>query len=47
MPIRIQIDAPNPPPASADIYFYDKWKQKGAETNADDVMERWWNQHKA
>lgn len=47
MPIRIQIDAPNPPPASADIFFYDKWKQKGAETNADDVMERWWNQHKA
>ncbi|HCA79673.1 MAG TPA: ATPase [Bacteroidetes bacterium] len=47
MPIRIQIDAPNPPPASADIFFYDKWKKKGAETNADDVMERWWNQHKA
>jgi len=47
MPVRIQIDIPNPPPASADIFFYDKWKQKGAETNADDVMERWWNQHKA
>lgn len=46
MPIRIQIDAPNPRPASADIFFFDKWKKKGAETNADDVMERWWNQHK-
>jgi hypothetical protein len=47
MPIRVQIDAPDPPPTSADIYFFDKWKKKGAETNADDVMERWWNQHKA
>ncbi len=46
MPLRIQIDAPNPPPASSDIFFFDKWKHKGAQTNADDVMERWWNQHK-
>jgi hypothetical protein len=46
MPLRIQIDAPNPPPASADIFFYDKWKQKAIPTSADDVMERWWNQHK-
>ena len=46
MPMRIQIDIPNPLPASSDIFFYDKWKQKGASTNADDVMERWWNQHK-
>jgi len=47
MPMRIQIDIPNPLPASADIFFYDKWKEKGAATNADDVMERWWNQHRA
>ena len=46
MPMRIQIDIPNPLPASSDIFFYVKWKQKGASTNADDVMERWWNQHK-
>jgi hypothetical protein len=46
MPLRVQIDAPNPPPASSDIHFFDKWKQKGAQTDADDVMERWWNQHK-
>jgi hypothetical protein len=46
MPMRIQIDIPNPLPASADIFFYDKWKQKGASTNADDVMERWWNQQR-
>jgi DNA helicase HerA-like ATPase len=46
MPMRIQIDIPNPLPASSDIFFYDKWKQKGSVTNADDVMERWWNQHR-
>ena len=46
MPLRIQIDAPNPPPASSDIFFFDKWKHKETQTNADDVMERWWNQHK-
>ncbi len=46
MPMRIQIDLPNPQPASSDIFFYDKWKQKGSQTNADDVMERWWNSHK-
>jgi hypothetical protein len=44
--MRIQIDLPNPLPASSDIFFYDKWKEKGAFTNADDVMERWWNQHR-
>jgi hypothetical protein len=47
MPMRVQIDMPDPEPASADIYFFDKWKQKGAATEADDVMERWWNQHRA
>jgi hypothetical protein len=45
--MRVQIDMPNPEPTSADIYFFDKWKQKGTATDADDVMERWWNQHRA
>lgn len=47
MPMRVQIDMPNPEPTSADIFFFDKWKQKGTATDADDVMERWWNQHRA
>ena len=47
MPMRVQVDMPNPEPASSDIYFFDKWKQKGAATEADDVMERWWNQHRS
>jgi DNA helicase HerA-like ATPase len=46
MPMRVQIDVPDPQPASSDIYFFDKWKKKGAETNASDVLERWWNQLK-
>ncbi|MFH0990542.1 MAG: ATP-binding protein [bacterium] len=46
MPLRVQIDAPNPPPDSSDINFFDKWKKKGAQTEANDVMERWWNQYK-
>ncbi|MEK6754625.1 MAG: ATP-binding protein [Bacteroidota bacterium] len=47
MPMRVQIDLPNPQPASSDIFFFDKWKKKGADTNANDVMERWWNQLKS
>ncbi len=47
MPMRVQVDMPNPEPLSSDIFFFDKWKQKGAVTEADDVMERWWNQHRA
>ena len=44
MPQRIQIDFPNPPPRSADVRFFDKWKQAGAKTDVSDVMERWWSQ---
>ncbi len=46
MPLRVQIDLPNPEPDSSDISFFDKWKKKGAATEAGDVMERWWSQHR-
>lgn len=46
MPLRVQIDLPNPEPDSSTIAFYEKWQKKGAATEAGDVMERWWNQHK-
>jgi hypothetical protein len=46
MPMRVQIDLPNPEPDSSDISFFDKWRQKGAATEAGDVMERWWSQHR-
>jgi hypothetical protein len=47
MPMRVQIDLPNPEPDSSDVSFYDKWRQKGAATEAGDVMERWWSQHRS
>jgi uncharacterized protein len=47
MPMRVQIDLPNPEPDSSDISFFDKWRHKGAATEAGDVMERWWSQHRS
>jgi len=46
MPLRVQIDMPNPAPDSSDVSFFDKWKQKGAKTDAGEVMERWWTQQR-
>jgi len=46
MPQRVQIDLPDPPPTSSDVRFFDKWKQTGAKTDANEVMERWWNQQR-
>lgn len=46
MPLRVQIDMPNPSPDSSDVNFFDKWKQKGAKTDANEVMERWWIQQR-
>ena len=47
MPLRVQIDFPNPEPASADIKFYDKWKQSDAKTDVPEVVERWWKQERS
>ncbi len=44
MPLRVQIDPPNPEPASADIKFFDKWKMKKVATNVDEIVKRWWYQ---
>ncbi len=44
MPSRVQIDYPDPEPDSADIKFYDKWKQSGAITSIEEVVDRWWKQ---
>jgi hypothetical protein len=46
MPLRVQIDYPNPEPESADIRFFDKWKQSGVQTNIPQVVERWWKQER-
>lgn len=46
MPLRVQIDFPNPEPSSADIKFFDKWKQSEAKTEIPDVVNRWWHQQR-
>jgi DNA helicase HerA-like ATPase len=46
MPLRVQIDFPNPEPSSADIKFFDKWKQSETKTDIPDVVERWWHQQR-
>ncbi len=47
MPLRVQIDYPDPEPDSSDIKFYEKWKQSGTRTKIEDVVTRWWKQEKA
>ncbi len=46
MPLRVQIDFPNPEPDSSDIKFYEKWKQSGMKTKIEEVVTRWWKQEK-
>lgn len=46
MPLRVQLDPPDPQPTSADIKFFDKWKLSSAPTNVSDVVRRWWNQER-
>jgi DNA helicase HerA-like ATPase len=46
MPLRVQIDFPDPEPDSSDIKFYEKWKQSDAKTKIEEVVTRWWKQEK-
>lgn len=46
MPMRVQIDYPNPEPDSSDIRFFDKWKQVEAKTEISQVVQRWWKQER-
>jgi hypothetical protein len=46
MPLRVQIDAPDPAPTSADIKFFDKWKLRQSQTDVSDVVRRWWYQER-
>jgi len=46
MPLRVQIDYPNPEPDSSDIRFYEKWKQSDTKTKIAEVVTRWWKQEK-
>lgn len=46
MPLRVQIDTPNPEPDSGDIKFYEKWKKSESSTKIETVVSRWWKQEK-
>ncbi|MEX1139462.1 MAG: ATP-binding protein [Bacteroidota bacterium] len=46
MPLRVQVDFPNPEPESGDIKFFDKWKQSESKTYIQDVVQRWWKQER-
>jgi hypothetical protein len=46
MPLRVQIDFPDPEPDSSDIKFYEKWKHSDAKTKIEEVVTRWWKQDK-
>jgi len=46
MPLRVQVDFPNPEPESGDIRFFDKWKQSGVKTSVSEVVDRWWKQER-
>ncbi len=46
MPLRVQIDLPQPEPDSGDIKFYEKWKKSDAKTKIEEVVSRWWKQEK-
>ncbi len=47
MPLRVQIDFPNPEPNSSDIKFFDKWKQSDIKTIVPDVVDHWWKQERS
>jgi len=44
MPLRVQMDLPNPEPSSSDIKFFDKWKASNNTVNIEDIVKRWWHQ---
>jgi uncharacterized protein len=46
MPMRVQIDYPDPEPDSSDIKFYEKWKRSESKTKIEEVVTRWWKQEK-
>ncbi|MBI4547205.1 MAG: DUF853 family protein, partial [Ignavibacteriae bacterium] len=44
IPTRVIIDMPQPSPASSDVKFFEKWKQKDFKTNVNEVVNNWWKQ---
>ena len=44
MPVRFQVDMPNPPPNSTDVDYADKWQAGGREINVESVVQNWHQQ---
>jgi DNA helicase HerA-like ATPase len=44
LPSRVQIDMPDPEPASSDVRFFDKWNNKTTITDVGEVVNNWWKQ---
>ncbi len=47
VPSRLIIDIPSPRPSSGDVKFYERWRTKQADTNVNNVVEKWWRQERS
>jgi hypothetical protein len=44
VPVRLQVNRPNPPPNSTDIDFVSSWRHGGADINVKQLVRRWHKQ---
>ncbi|MGQ9658921.1 MAG: ATP-binding protein [Thermochromatium sp.] len=44
LPTRIQVDPPDPPPASSDVPFSQSWMQGPEDLDVNDIIDHWWRQ---
>jgi DNA helicase HerA-like ATPase len=47
VPSRLFVDLPSPLPASGDVKFFERWRNKQTSTNVQNVVERWWKQERS
>jgi uncharacterized protein len=46
LPMRVQIDRPNPTPNSDDVDFHGKWRQDQGNLDVDAIVQRWRSQER-
>ncbi|NNE05198.1 MAG: DUF853 family protein [Xanthomonadales bacterium] len=44
MPVRLQVDRPNPPPNSQDIDYGEKWRDTAPDISVENLISRWHTQ---
>jgi hypothetical protein len=44
MPVRFQMNLPNPPPNSQDVDFAEKWSKGGEEIDVEQLVNNWHRQ---